>query len=161
MTTTEAPPQTHAEQREALFLEIAQRREALHQSIARCEREAAALQIKAHEHASWQDHGAARDAMSQAADRHLQIGKARQAIRDLDEERERITRGADTRLSLVSNDERTAFNAAQQGEHREALAAFNALRTPALLAAAIRLVEASKAMGYLPPELATAIVTNA
>jgi hypothetical protein len=159
-TTATERPQTASELRDALFVDLADRRKALEDGIERDGREVIRLKAAAAESSSWQDHGAARLAMSQADALHAAIDRARLALRTLDDERERVMSGRDERLAEAIRAEARSGLAASQLEHRQALEAFYALITPELKAAAARHIEAAKGMGFdfIPSPIAVAIV---
>ncbi len=165
MTETTIPtdqPQTAAQLRDALFVDIADRRQALEVGIERDGHEIIRLKAAAAEASNWQDHGTARHALSQAASLHASIERARVSLRGLTDERERVLSGQDARIANANHAGAAVARSAQQLEHRQASEAFHALITPELKAAAARLIEASKSMGFefIPSPIAVAIAQH-
>lgn len=142
----------HNERREQLILELGEEENQLRARIA--EKQSAIIKHKqeAAKHSEWQRHGESRQEMAAAARLAEEIRAHENRLRNIEVERSRICSGSHPELAGLAVVAIGKENAAKQAELEAAKKAFADILSPALRAAAQRLVTAAKNADPLAPE---------
>lgn len=142
-----ATPITMAERHEQLSISVSEREHAAHAAIETNRQAIVRLTHERTQAADRQEITRSHQLGAEIAEHHRKIDAAKLDLRRLGEERISITNGTHPELSAIRLRDAGAAWAGPQAELAAAREAFQALLTPALQAAAQRLVHATRAMG--------------